>query len=115
MIDKARTIRNTNEMIFYLDSTHSDTFGNQEITDCDARYQTTDYHSLVALDVLTVDFLEAELRPEKVYTSKVVAAFTRQLFDHYQSVTTVRTIVVRADSGLQRQICMNFADTLFYQ
>ena len=33
LIDKARRIRNTNEMIFDLDSTHSDTFGNQEMTD----------------------------------------------------------------------------------
>lgn len=53
LIDKARTIRNTNEMIFDLDSTHSDTFGNQEMTDYNAHYQTTGYHPLVAFDGAT--------------------------------------------------------------
>lgn len=98
-IDKARTIRNTNEMIFDLDSTHSDTFGNQEMTDYNAHYQTNGYHPLVAFDGLTGEFLKAELRFGNVYTSKGAAAFTRQLFDHYQSVTPVSTIMVRADSG----------------
>ena len=99
LIDKARTIRNTNEMIFDLDSTHSDTFGNQEMTDYNAHYQTTGYHPLVAFDGLTGDFLKAELRSGNVYTSKGVAAFTRPLFEHYHSVTPVSTIMVRADSG----------------
>ena len=48
LIDKARAIRNTNEMIFDLDSTHSDTFGNQEKSDYNAHYQTNGYHPLVA-------------------------------------------------------------------
>ena len=99
LIDKARRIRNTNEMIFDLDSTHSDTFGNQEMTDYNAHYQTTGYHPLVAFDGLTGDFLKAELRSGNVYTSNGVAAFTRPLFEHYQSVTPVSTIMVRADSG----------------
>lgn len=116
LIDKARTIRNTNEMIFDLDSTHSDTFGNQEMTNCNAHYQTTGYHPLVAFDGLTGDFLKAELRPGNVYTSKDVAAFTRQLFEHYQSVTPVRTIMVRADSGFATpdlyQLCEEY-DSLY--
>lgn len=99
LIDKVRTIRNTNEMIFDLDSTHSDTFGNQEMTDYNAHYQTTGHHPLVAFDGLTGDFLKPELRFGNVYTSKGVAVFTRPLFEHYHSVTPVSTIMVRADSG----------------
>ena len=40
MIDKVRLARNTIEMIFDLDSTHSDTYGKQEKTDYNAHYQT---------------------------------------------------------------------------
>lgn len=113
LIDKARTIRNTNEIIFDLDSTHSDTFGNQEMTDYNAHYQTTGYHPLVAFDGLTGDFLKAELRSGNVYTSKGVAAFTRPLFEHYQSVTPVSTIMVRADSGFATpdlyELCEEYA------
>lgn len=75
-------------MIFDLDSTHSDTFGNQEMTDYNAHYQTNGYHPLITFDGLTGYFLKAELRSGDVYASKGVAAFTCQLFDHYhQSVT----------------------------
>ena len=113
LIDKARRIRNTNEMIFDLDSTHSDTFGNQEMTDYNAHYQTTGYHPLVAFDGLTGDFLKAELRSGNVYTSNGVAAFTRPLFEHYQSVTPVSTIMVRADSGFATpdlsELCEEYA------
>ncbi len=61
LINKTRAIRNTNEMIFNLDSTHSDTFGNQEKTNYNAHYQTNTYHLLIAFEGLTGDFLKAEL------------------------------------------------------
>ena len=99
LIDKARAIRNTNEMIFDLDSTHSDTFGNQEKSDYNAHYQTNGYHPLVAFEGLTGDFLKAELRSGNVYTSNGVADFIRPLFDHYQETVPVSSILVRADSG----------------
>lgn len=50
LIDKVRLVRNKNEMIFDLDSTHSDTYGNQEQTDYNAHYQTYGYHPLVCFD-----------------------------------------------------------------
>ena len=99
LIDIARTIRNTNELIFDLDSTHSDTFGHQEMTDYNAHYQTSGYHLLGAFDGLTGDFLQAELRSGNVYTSEGITGFTRSLFEHDQSVTPVSTIMVCADSG----------------
>src|SRR5699024_10493978 len=40
----------TQEMVLDLDSTHSDTFGNQESTDYNAHYGTTGYHPLLAFD-----------------------------------------------------------------
>ncbi len=98
-MDKAHTARNTTEMIFDLDSTHSDTFGNQETSGYNAHYQTNGYHPLVAFEGLTGDFLKAELRSCNVYTVNGVADFVRPLFDHYQEIVPVSSILVRADSG----------------
>ena len=99
MIDKVRLARNTTEMIFDLDSTHSDTYGNQEKTDYNAHYQTNGYHPLVAFDGLTGDFLKAELRSGNVYTSTGIGAFVEPLFEHYNQVVPVSNILVRGDSG----------------
>ncbi|SEL02547.1 Transposase DDE domain group 1 [Carnobacterium iners] len=112
LIDKVRTTRNTNELIFDLDSTHSDTFGYQENTNYNTHYQTNGYHPLVALDGLTGDFLKAELRSDNIYTSNGVGGFVRPLFEHYQETTPVNTILVRADSGFATpdlyEICEEF-------
>lgn len=99
LIDKVRLIRNTNEMIFDLDSTHSDTFGNQEQTDYNHHYQTNGYHPLVVFDGLTGDFLKAELRSGNRYTSHGVKEFLRPLFKHYEKQVPVSNILVRGDSG----------------
>ena len=60
LIDKVRLERNATEMIIDLDSTHSDTFGNQEDANFNAHYGTNGYHPLVAFDGLTGDFLKAD-------------------------------------------------------
>lgn len=64
-----------------LDSTHSDTYGNQEEAAYNGHYRTTGYHPLVAFDGLTGDFLKAELRPGNVYTSTGVQEFLEPLCD----------------------------------
>lgn len=99
LIDKVRLKRNTTEMTIDLDSTHSDTFGNQEGTNCNAHYQTNGYHLLVAFDELTGDFLKAELRSGNVYTSNGVRDFLRPLLNHYSQQLPCTTILVRGDSG----------------
>lgn len=83
MIDNARLERNLTELIIDLDSTHSDTFGNQEGTNYNAHYGTTGYHPLVAFDGLTGDFLKAELRSGNVYTSNSVKDFLEPMLEHY--------------------------------
>jgi len=99
LIDKVRLKRNTTEIIIDLDSTHSDTFGNQEGTNYNAHYQTNGYHPLVAFDGLTGDFLKAELRSGNVYTSNGVRDFLRPLLNHYSQQLPCTTILVRGDSG----------------
>ena len=75
MLDKVRIQRNATEMVLDLDSTYSDTYGNQEETAFNRHYQTTGYHPLVAFDGLTKDFLKAELRSGNTYCSTGAADF----------------------------------------
>lgn len=50
-------------MIIDLDSTHSDTYGDQELADFNAHYGTVGFHHpLVAFEGITRDFLRAQLR-----------------------------------------------------
>ena len=99
LIDQARLVRNDINMIIDLDSTHSDTFGNQEQTDYNFHYQTNGYHPLVAFDGLTGDFLKAKLRSGNQYTSKGVKKFLKPLLEHYRQAIPTTDILVRGDSG----------------
>ncbi|EPN9378939.1 IS1380 family transposase [Enterococcus lactis] len=99
MIDKVRLERNATELIIDLDSTHSDTFGNQEATNFNAHYKTNGYHPLVAFDGLTGDFLKAELRSGNVYTSKGIKDFLEPMLAHYSQTLPCTDIMVRGDSG----------------
>ena len=99
LIDQARLVRNDTNMIIDLDSTHSDTFGNQEQADYNAHYQTNGYHPLVAFDGLTGDFLKAKLRSGNQYTSKGVKEFLEPLLNHYNQAIPTTDILVRGDSG----------------
>lgn len=49
MLDKVRMERNNTQMIIDLDSTHSDTFGNQEKTEYNAHYGTQGLSSVGSL------------------------------------------------------------------
>ena len=99
LIDQARLVRNDTNLIIDLDSTHSDTFGNQELSDYSAHYGTTGYHPIVAFDGLTGDFLKAKLRPGNQYTSNGVKEFLEPLLDHYSQAVPTTDILVRGDSG----------------
>lgn len=99
LIDKARLVRNDTDMIIDLDSTHSDTFGNQEQIAYNAHYGTTGYHPLVAFDGLTGDFLKAKLRSGNEYTSNGVKEFLEPMLEHYNQTVPTTDILVRGDSG----------------
>src|SRR5699024_3975095 len=95
LIDQARLVRIDTSLIIDLDSTHSDTFGNQELTDYNAHYGTTGYHPLVAFDGLTGDFLKATLRPGHQYTSNGVKEFLEPLLEHYNQAVPTTDILIR--------------------
>src|SRR5699024_5391692 len=99
LIDKARLLRNYTNMIIDLDSTHSDTFGNQEQTEYIDHYGSNCYHPLVAFDGITGDFLKAKLRSGNQYTFKGVKEFLKPLLEHYNQAIPTTDILVRGDSG----------------
>ena len=87
-------------MVFIdLDSTHSDTYGNQESSSYNAHYGTMGFHPLVAFDGATGDFLKAKLRPGNVYTSNGVVEFIQPKIEHYNEKFPETTLFLRGDSG----------------
>jgi hypothetical protein len=99
LVDKVHQFRESKALIFDLDSTHSDTYGNQESAAYNAHYGTVGFHPLVAFDGVTGDFLKAKLRPGNVYTSNGVVEFIQPLIEHYNEKFPETTSFVRGDSG----------------
>lgn len=107
----ARFSRKQTELVIDIDSTHFDTFGQQENTDYNAHYGTYGYHPLVAFDGVHGDFLKAELRPGNVYTSTGAETFIQQLLSHVrQESPLLNSIVLRADSGFASPAIYNVCE-----
>lgn len=101
---------NIQDMVIDLDSTHSDTYGNQESADFNNHYQTNGYHPLVAFDGLTGMFLGAELRPGNVYTSKNAETFLTNIVTHFSKHPCNMNSMVRGDSGFAKPEIYNFCN-----
>jgi hypothetical protein len=103
LLDKVHKFRESEglpkALIFDLDSTHSDTYGNQEEVAYNSHYGTVGFHPLVAFDGVTGDFLKAKLRPGNVYTSNGVVEFIQPLIEHYNDKFPATSLLVRGDSG----------------
>lgn len=88
---------NQHQLILDLDSTHADTFGNQEKSAYNGHYQTNGYHPLLAFDTLSGCLLNAQLRPGNRYTSKGATKFLLRSLRAYDQSSL--DILVRGDSG----------------
>ncbi|WP_019412362.1 IS1380 family transposase, partial [Paenisporosarcina sp. TG20] len=99
LLDKVHRYRKSKAIIFDLDSTHADTYGNQESIAYNAHYGTVGFHPLVVFDGVTGDFLKAKLRPGNVYTSNGVVEFIQPLIEHYNENFPETTPFIRGDSG----------------
>ncbi|MFB1051486.1 IS1380 family transposase [Paraliobacillus sp. JSM ZJ581] len=99
LLDKAHEYRESKALIIDLDSTHSDTFGDQESVAYNTHYGTVGFHPLVAFDGMTGDFLKAKLRPGNVYTSNGVRDFVEPIIKHYNEKFPETTPFIRGDSG----------------
>lgn len=104
---KALCSRQSETLVFGLDSTHTDTYGHQEKSSYNAHYRTLGFHPLVAFDGLTGDFLKEQLRPGSVYTSNGVVDFMRPLIEHYNEKFPETSTLVRSDSGFTVPVLYN--------
>src|SRR5699024_2220845 len=86
LLDKVHAYRNVESLILDLDSTHADTYGDQEETAFNVHYGTVGFHPIVALDGMTGDFLKAKLRPGNAYTSNGVVPFVQPVIEHYNDM-----------------------------
>lgn len=99
LMDKVHQYRESKSIIFDLDSTHADTYGEQESANFNAHYGTVGFHPLVAFDGVTGDFLKAQLRPGSVYTSNGVVDFMEPVIKHYNEKFPETIPFLRGDSG----------------
>lgn len=99
LLDKIHSFRKSETLLIDLDSTHSDTYGDQESSSYNAHYGTMGFHPLVAFDGATGDFLKAKLRPGNVYTSNGVMEFIQPLIEHYNAKFPETSLFLRGDSG----------------
>lgn len=99
LLDKVHAHRGAESLILDLDSTHADTYGDQEETAFNAHYGTVGFHPIVAFDGMTGDFLKAKLRAGNAYTSNGVVPFVQPVIEHYNDMFPETTPFLRGDSG----------------
>lgn len=93
------SIKKTEFMLFDIDSTLLDAYGNQEGEGFNYHYQAHGYHPLLCYDGLTGDLLKAELRDGTMYCSKEADIFMNSLLDEFICDFPEVPLYLRGDSG----------------
>ena len=93
------SIRKPEMVLFDIDSTLFDTFGNQEGEGYNQHYSNHGYHPLLCYDGLTGDLLKSVLRPGTVYTSTDCCEFMKPLLMEYLEDYPNVSLYLRGDSG----------------
>ena len=93
------TIQSPEQMVFDLDSTLLNTYGEQEGEAFNYHYQAHGYHPLFCYDGITGDLLKVELRDGTHYCSKEADEFMIPLLQEYRSKYPSLPLYLRGDSG----------------
>ncbi len=93
------SIKKPEFMLFDIDSTLLNTYGNQEGEGFNFHYQAHGYHPLLCYDGLTGDLLKAELRDGTMYCSKEADGFMQALLDEFIADYPDMPLYLRGDSG----------------
>ena len=93
------SIKKPEFMLFDIDSTLLDTYGNQEGEGFNYHYQAHGYHPLLCYDGLTGDLLKAELRDGTMYCSKEADIFMKSLLEEFHDDFPDMPLYLRGDSG----------------
>ena len=86
-------------MLFDIDTTLLDTYGNQEGEGFNSHYQAHGYHPLLCYDGLAGDLLKAQLRDGTKYCSKEADLFMESLLDEFLCDFPGMPLYLRGDSG----------------
>ena len=95
----AYAIKRPEFIVFDLDSTLLDTYGNQEGKAFNFHYQNVGYHPLLCYDSLTKDLIGVALREGSKYCSKDAADFLEPIFKEYTESYPDMKCMLRGDSG----------------
>ena len=93
------TIQSPEQMVFDLDSTLLNTYGEQEGEAFNYHYQAHGFHPLLCYDGITGDLLKVELRDGTQYCSKEADEFMIPLLQEYRSKYPSLPLYLRGDSG----------------
>lgn len=99
MRDTIYSMKHPDFMLFDLDSTLLNTYGNQEGEAFNYHYQAHGYHPLLCFDGLTGDLLKAELRDGTQYCSKGSGEFMTPLMKEFREKYPSLGLYLRGDSG----------------
>src|SRR5699024_10224 len=99
LLDKVHAHRGAESLILALDSTHADTYRDQEETAFNAHYGTVGFHPIVASDGTTRDFLKAKLRGGDAYTCNGAVPLVQPGIAGYSALFPEPTPCLRGDSG----------------
>ncbi|MFW5895625.1 MAG: IS1380 family transposase [archaeon] len=90
------------KIIFDLDSTNCETYGQQYGSAYNHHYGDDGYHPQVLFNGRTGDLLKAELRSGNVYTSRQTKRFIGPVFKYYNKNFKTVPLYFRADSGFAK-------------
>lgn len=99
MRDIVYAIKMPEHMVFDLDSTLLDTYGEQEGEAFNYHYQAHGYHPLLCFDGISGDLLKAQLRDGTHYCSKDADQFMIPLLQEYRTKYPSLPLYLRGDSG----------------
>ena len=97
--DRIYSVAMPEHIIFDIDSTNFQTYGDQYGSNYNSHYGANGYHPLLMFDGLTGDLIKAELRSGNVYTSRQVVRFVGPVLKRYINKYPSITRIIRGDSG----------------
>jgi len=102
LLDKIHTLSPPKEIIFDLDSTNCQTYGQQYGAAYNYHYGANGFHPLLMFDGVTGDLIKAKLRAGNVYTSRKAVKFIGPVFKKYSKKFRKIPLYLRADSGFAK-------------
>ena len=99
VLEKSYRLEGMKHIVLDIDSTHVQTYGEQENRGYNYHYSSTGFHPLVVYNGLNGDLLKVELREGNIYTSKNAREFLEPLMIWLRENFPDVDILIRGDSG----------------